>query len=177
MDHLSKKNKKTAITVIMIVVGMFCLAYASFPLYSVFCKATGYGGTPKIANQGASALGKQVYTVRFNTDVAPDVPWEFAPVVQSVHIKSGENKLVYFYAINKSNKSITGRAEYNITPQQAGYYFNKIQCFCFTNQTLKAGEKVMMPVTFFIDPAIEKDEDLRQVETITLSYTFFQAKH
>ena len=153
---------------------MFAFAYAAFPLYSIFCKATGYGGTPRINTQKATTLGMEHITVRFNADVAPGLSWKFTPLQSQVEVLTGENKMAFFMAENTSNETITGMATFNITPDQAGQYFNKIQCFCFTKQTLKPGEKVQMPVSFFIDPAFEKDLDLKGINTITLSYTFFK---
>ncbi len=169
------KNKKTGVTILMLALGMLAFAYAAFPLYSIFCKVTGYGGTPKINAQEATELGETSITVRFNSDVASDVPWNFKPLQNEVKVKTGENKLVFFTAKNTSSKPVTGVATFNVSPDQAGQYFNKIQCFCFNNQTLQPGQTVEMPVSFYIDPKIEKDLDLKGINTITLSYTFFKA--
>lgn len=155
---------------------MFAFSYAAFPLYSIFCKATGYGGTPKIGGQVPRELGKRIFTIRFNADVARDIPWQFAPVQKQVEVQTGEDKMAFFSAENTSDKPVTGVASYNVAPDIAGKYFHKIQCFCFNRQTLKAGEKVEMPVSFYVDPAIESDLDLKDVKTITLSYTFFRTE-
>ncbi len=154
---------------------MFAFAFAAFPLYNLFCKVTGYGGTPRIAEQKATAIGKKILTVRFNADIAPDLSWKFTPLQSQIEALTGENKMAFFMAENTSDKPITGVASFNVTPDIAAQYFNKIECFCFIKQTLKPGEKVQMPVSFFIDPAIEKDLDLKDINTITLSYTFFKA--
>lgn len=172
---ISKQNKKTAITVIMLVFGMFCFAFAAFPLYNIFCKATGFGGTPKTDSQLSQQLGNRIMTVRFNADIAKDLPWNFLPLQAQIDVTTGENKLAFFSAQNTSDQKITGISSFNVTPSQAGKYFNKIQCFCFEKQTLQPGEKVKMPVSFYIDPAIENDLDLKSVKSITLSYTFFKA--
>jgi cytochrome c oxidase assembly protein subunit 11 len=172
------KNKKTAITVISLVVGMFALAYASFPIYNLFCKITGFTGIPKTSlnKENTQPMGNSYITVRFNGDLMHDVPWKFGPVDEKVTVKTGENKLIFFTAENNAEVPITGRAIYNVTPGKVAKYFNKVQCFCFENQTLKPHEKVHMPVSFFIDPKIEDDIDLKDVKTITLSYTFFRGK-
>ncbi len=169
------KNKKIAVTVLMLVLGMFAFAFAAFPLYNIFCKATGYGGTPKLVAQNSSQLGNKIITVRFNADVAKDMPWNFAPIQKHINVRTGENKLAFFTAQNNSTMPVTGIASFNVTPDMAGRYFHKIQCFCFNKQTLKPGEKVEMPVSFYVDPEIEKNLDLKDVNTITLSYTFFKA--
>ena len=160
----------------MMVLGMFAFSFAAFPLYSIFCKATGYGGTPKTGGVASQATGSRMVTVRFNADTATDLPWNFAPLQKEIKVLTGENKLAFFSAENKSDQPITGVAGFNVTPDVAGQYFHKIQCFCFNKQTLKPGEKVKMPVSFYVDPAIEKDLDLKDVNSITLSYTFFKAE-
>jgi cytochrome c oxidase assembly protein subunit 11 len=171
-------NKKTAINVVLCVLTMFILAYASFPLYNLLCKVTGYGGLPKtIGVTDSKTIGTRDITIRFNGDIMHDVPWKFYPVQDKVIVRTGENKLIFFEAQNESDESVTGIATYNIAPSQAAIYFNKIQCFCFSKQTLKAHEKVQMPVSFFVDPAIEKDPDIKNIKTITLSYTFFKAEN
>jgi cytochrome c oxidase assembly protein subunit 11 len=177
-SNLHNSNKKTAKKVLLVIVGMFSLAYASFPLYNLFCKVTGYTGIPKISlnKENTNPLGNNNITVRFNGDIMNDVPWKFAPVQDEVVVRTGENKLIFFSAENNSDVPITGIATYNIVPPTAATYFNKIQCFCFNKQTLAPHEKVQMPVSFFIDPAIEKNPDLKNLKTITLSYTFFKSE-
>lgn len=169
------QNKKTALTFAMLVVGMFAFAFAAFPLYSIFCKATGYGGTPRIGGQLSREIGNKIITVRFNADIANNLPWIFVPLQKQISLHTGENKMAFFTAENNSNTPITGVASFNITPDTAGKYFNKIQCFCFSKQTLGPKQKVQMPVSFYIDPEIDNDLDLKDTSTITLSYTFFKA--
>lgn len=169
------KNKKTGITILMLVGGMFAFTYAAFPLYSIFCKATGYGGTPKLNAKQANELGNRIITVRFNSSVASDIAWDFKPLQNQVTVRTGENKLIFFSAKNNSATPVTGMATFNISPDEAGQYFNKVACFCFKKQTLQPGQQVQMPVSFYIDPRIEKDLDLKGIDTITLSYTFFKA--
>lgn len=170
------QNKKLLMSLICGVFGMFMLSFAAFPLYNLFCKITGYGGTPKINSQASNAIGKKEFTVRFNADVEPGFDWEFKPSSKPAEVITGENKLIFYEAKNSSSESLTGVATYNIVPQEAAVYFNKIECFCFQKQTLKPGEKIIMPVSFFIDPDIENDINLKNVKTVTLSYTFFQDK-
>ena len=171
---MPESKRKTTTIVLSAVAAMFILAFASFPLYNLFCKVTGYGGTTQRADQASTQVGTKTITVEFNSDIAPDLGWHFKPEQRSVKVKTGENKLAFYSSENYTDKAITGMATYNVVPQQAGIYFNKIHCFCFDEQTLAAGEKVDMPVSFYIDPEIEKDPDLKDVDTITLSYTFFK---
>lgn len=175
---LQQKNRAIAINVAMIVVGMGLMAYASVPLYSLFCRVTGFAGTTQraITAPPASAILKRKITVTFNADTDPNLPWKFKPLQKQVTVRIGENKLIFFDAKNTGSEPITGIAAFNVTPEKAGEYFNKIQCFCFTNQTLRPGEEVTMPVSFFIDPAIADDKNLDDLQDITLSYTFFKAK-
>lgn len=168
-------NNKTALTLLMLIAGMFAFAYAAFPLYNIFCKATGYGGTPKIVGQTSREIGNKIITIRFNTDIANDLPWNFISLQKQIDVHTGENKLAFFTVKNTSDQPITGIASFNVTPDIAGQYFHKIQCFCFNKQTLKPGEEVQMPVSFYIDPEIEKNLDLKDISTLTLSYTFFKA--
>jgi cytochrome c oxidase assembly protein subunit 11 len=158
-----------------VVVGMVGASYAAVPLYYMFCRATGYGGTPNRADAAPGATGDRVLTVHFDTNVDPALPWSFAPETRSVHVKIGEDRLVYFHAVNKSNVAITGHAAFNVAPDAAARYFTKIQCFCFTEQRLEAGESVDMPVSFFVAPAILGDRADDNLTEITLSYTFYPA--
>lgn len=171
-----KNNRSLVLNLLALVVGMTLLAYASVPLYRLFCEATGYGGTPR---QGVYAQGQvldKTITVAFNADTDPNLPWQFRPGEAKRTLRIGEQGLTYFVAHNKSNQPITGRAVYNVVPHLAGQYFVKIACFCFTEQTLQPGEEVNMPVSFYVDPAIARDPDLKNLHTITLSYTFFLNK-
>jgi len=174
------KNARVAWTMVAIVGGMLGLAYAAVPLYEIFCKATGFAGTPVVAQEGAQGEGRPVLdrtvTVRFDSNVDPNLSWRFQPLEREVKVKLGEEKLVFFRATNVAQRPIVGTATYNVTPEPAGPWFNKIQCFCFTEQLLKPGQSVDMPVVFFIDPAMNQDRRYDNVRTITLSYTFFEAK-
>jgi cytochrome c oxidase assembly protein subunit 11 len=158
-----------------VVVGMVGASYAAVPLYYMFCRATGYGGTPNRADAAPGATGDRVITVRFDTNVDPALPWSFAPETRSVQVKIGEDRLVFFHAANKSNVAIVGHAAFNVAPDTAARYFTKIQCFCFTEQRLEAGESVDMPVSFFVAPGILSDRADDNLTEITLSYTFYPA--
>jgi cytochrome c oxidase assembly protein subunit 11 len=151
---------------------MLGAAYASVPLYDLFCKVTGYGGTTRVATEAPARLGKRKITVRFDTNVN-GVPWRFAPEETSVLVRTGETRETRFRFESVGDRATTGTATYNVTPELAGSYFNKLQCFCFTDQTLAGHEARDETVVFFIDPAIEDDPALATLDTITLSYTFF----
>ncbi len=152
--------------------GMFALTAASVPLYRLFCSVTGYQGTTQRVKAESKAVVDRMVTVRFNTETSADLPWTFtAPA--AMKLKLGETGLASFKVRNNAPRSMTGRAIYNVTPDQAGRYFDKIECFCFKNQTLAAGEEAEMPVSFYVDPKILDDRDARMVRTITLSYTLY----
>ena len=171
------KNRRFLATVaglVSIVVGMGGLAYASVPLYALLCKVTGYGGTPQIAERLPAVVGSREMTVRFNADVNRDLPWEFRPVNRKVMVRVGEPTLAYYRVKNLSDKTIIGTATYNVTPLRAGSYFSKIDCFCFAEQELKPGESVELPVSFFVETSIESDPSMEDINTVTLSYTFFE---
>ncbi|MCF6215017.1 MAG: cytochrome c oxidase assembly protein [Emcibacter sp.] len=168
-------NKKTALALLGVLAVMFALVAASVPLYKLFCQVTGFGGTTQQAESSDGKILARDMTVRFNADVNRKLPWYFKPVQRSVKVKIGEEALVFYKAINNSTETITGTATFNVTPFKAGIYFSKIECFCFTEQTLAPGEEVDMPITFFIDPEIANDKNLKEVKEITLSYTFFKA--
>lgn len=157
-----------------LALGMTGLGYASVPLYRAFCQATGFAGTTQRAEAapGAALSGKRV-SVRFDANHVSALPWEFAPEKANEPVILGEREIAFFTAKNLSDKPVTGRATFNVTPSQAGKYFNKIQCFCFTEQTLLPGKQVRMPVIFYVDPAIADDPDARDIKEITLSYTFY----
>ena len=174
----SRANARVALLTAGLVVGMTGLAFASVPLYRMFCQVTGFGGTTQRAEHAPDAVGERIMTVRFNADVAgTNLPWTFAPVEREVKVRVGEERLIFYRAINRGKEPVIGTATFNVTPAKAGIYFQKIACFCFEEQRLDAGESVDMPVSFFIDPEIAKDPNTRDLETITLSYTFFRAKH
>jgi cytochrome c oxidase assembly protein subunit 11 len=171
----NNKNKFTAFSVIFIIIGMIGLSYAAVPLYDLFCKTTGFGGTPvaKKDNINNANINSIDIKVQFNSDVAGGLEWNFLPVERQKIVKTGSNTLAFYKAKNISDKEITGVASFNVTPLKVGKYFSKIECFCFEEQTLRAGEEVEMPVSFYIDPEIANDPNTQEVKTITLSYTFF----
>lgn len=155
--------------------GMLGLSFAAAPLYDLFCRTTGYGGTPIRAEAAPGGVSDRVMTVRFDTNIDPTLPWAFYPEERAVTVKVGENRLVYFRAENRSDRTIVGRAAFNVVPDVAARYFDKIQCFCFNEQKLQAGESVAMPVSFFVSPEILKDRRFDGLSELTLSYTFFSA--
>ena len=170
------RNARLAWSLVAVFAGMLSLAYAASPLYDMFCKATGFAGTPRIAQEGERPVLARTVEVRFDTNVDPNLAWRFEPAQRSVRVKLGEEKLVYFRATNRSQRPIVGTAAYNVTPEPAGPWYNKIQCFCFTEQLLQPGQSIDMPVIFFVDPDMDKDRRYDNVRTITLSYTFFESK-
>jgi cytochrome c oxidase assembly protein subunit 11 len=169
------KNMRVASMAAGLAAAMVGLAYASVPLYQAFCQATGFGGTTQRAQQAPAATADKYITVRFDANTADSLGWNFNPVQATMKVKIGEQYLAHYSATNLRNKEITGTAIFNVTPAEAGAYFNKIQCFCFTAQTLKSGETADLPVDFFVDPAILDDADSKAISEITLSYTFFEA--
>jgi cytochrome c oxidase assembly protein subunit 11 len=172
-----RRRRMTAGLLAGLVVGMVGLAYASVPLYRLFCQVTGFGGTTQVAAaapaEASPAAG--TVTVRFDANVARGLAWRFAPVDGPLAIRLGDTMLASYRATNLSARAITGTATFNVVPEAAGRYFTKIDCFCFTEQTLRPGQTVDMPVTFFVDPAIADDPETRDIHTITLSYTFFES--
>jgi cytochrome c oxidase assembly protein subunit 11 len=171
---LRSRNRATGLVLLAVLVGMGGLTAAAVPLYRVFCQITGYGGTTQAVAEAPAVVTERLMTVRFNADVGRDIPWRFKPAEVEITLKVGETGLAYYIAENTSDATVTGAAVFNVTPFKAGRYFSKIACFCFDEQVLGPGERVAMPVTFFIDPAILDDDNLRDVTTITLSYTFFR---
>ncbi len=169
------KNTRMLVCVLGVVVGMLALAYASVPLYNMFCRITGYGGTTQVATAAPDKVLDRTVTVKFNADVSRNFPWRFKPDEHQTVVKIGQQKLIAYHALNKSKTPVAGTAIYNVTPPKVGKYFHKTQCFCFDRQVLKPGEDMQMPVVFFIDPKIADDRDMDDVTTITLSYTFFPA--
>ncbi|PZP87296.1 MAG: cytochrome c oxidase assembly protein [Azospirillum brasilense] len=166
-------RRVTVLPLVAIVLGMLMLSYAAVPFYNLFCRVTGFGGTTQRAEQAPATIADRRITVRFNADTDPALPWKFTPLEREISIRVGENRLVAFRASNESSKPTRGTATYNVTPHLAGKYFDKIQCFCFEEQRLNPGQTVNMPVSFFIDPAILDDPELKNLTNITLSYTFF----
>jgi cytochrome c oxidase assembly protein subunit 11 len=171
---LSRNNAVFA-SCLAVVVGMVGLSYAAVPLYDLFCRVTGYGGTPQRADAAPGAVGDRIITVRFDTNIDRELPWSFQPEQRAVQIRAGENRLVFFRAVNNSDRAIVGQATFNVVPDRAGRYFSKIQCFCFTEQRLDPGQSIEMPVSFFVAPEILTDRDGANIHEITLSYTFYPA--
>lgn len=157
----------------VLVASMVGLSYAAVPLYRIFCQVTGYGGTTQIATESPQTVLERTITVRFDANVSRDMDWSFRPAQRSIELKVGETALAFYRAVSESSSDTMGTATFNVTPLAAGQYFNKVECFCFTEQKLTAGQTVDMPVTFFIDPEIDNDPDLEKLTTITLSYTFY----
>jgi cytochrome c oxidase assembly protein subunit 11 len=174
MTTLAQKNGRTAAIAALIVVAMVGLAYASVPLYRMFCQVTGFGGTTMRADAAPGAVDGKI-TVAFDSNVSPKLSWKFKPELASDTISIGARDMAFYTATNQGTVPITGTATYNVTPEVAGKYFSKIQCFCFTEQTLKPGETIRMPVIYFVDPKIMTDPDTKDIEKITLSYTFYPA--
>ncbi|WP_374764395.1 cytochrome c oxidase assembly protein [Yunchengibacter salinarum] len=173
-EALARKNGRVALIVGGVVAAMVALSFAAVPLYDLFCRVTGYGGTTQTAGDRA---GPQVtdrdVTIRFASNTHRDMPWRFKPKQNTQSLKVGEKTIAVYEAYNPTDRTITGTATYNVTPLKAGSYFIKVDCFCFTEQTLKPGERVDMPVIYYIDPALADDPEMGDVTEVTLSYTFF----
>jgi cytochrome c oxidase assembly protein subunit 11 len=176
MSAPANKNARLAWSLAAGIGCMLGLAYAAVPLYEAFCKATGFGGTPLVAQQGDRPVIARTVQVRFDSNVDPNLPWGFEPLQREVRVHLGEEQLVYFRATNRSQRPIVGTATYNVTPESSGPWFDKLQCFCFTEQLLLPGQSIDMPVLFFVDPDMDKDRRYDNIRTITLSYTFYEAK-
>jgi cytochrome c oxidase assembly protein subunit 11 len=175
MTARARSNGRVAGLAVLAVLVMAGLTAASVPLYRIFCQATGFNGTTQRATDGQSAPGAtgHLISVRFDANTAPGMGWDFRPVDTTRRVAIGARNLANFYAHNRSDHEIVGRAVFNVTPAQAGAYFTKIQCFCFNEQHLSPGQEVTMPVVFFVDPKILDDPDTRDISEITLSYTFY----
>ena len=173
---LDRRNRRVALMAALFGLAMLGMGYAAVPLYRLFCQVTGFGGTTQRASveqvTALKAVAGKTISIRFDGNVAAGLPWEFRPDAVTDTIEIGARDMTTFYARNLSGRAITGTATFNVTPEQAGKYFTKIQCFCFTEQTLAAGQEVHMPVIYFVDPAILTDPNARDIEQITLSYTF-----
>ncbi|MBB3659532.1 cytochrome c oxidase assembly protein subunit 11 [Rhizobium sp. BK650] len=168
-----RNNAAVVFMCVSFVVGMGAASYAAVPLYRIFCQVTGYNGTTKRVEQVSSVILDRTMRVTFDANVAPGLQWEFKPVEREVNPKIGETIQVNFIAENRSNETQRGQAIFNVTPGEAGAYFNKVQCFCFNETDLKPGEKLEMPVVFYIDPEITKAAESKSIHTVTLSYTFY----
>jgi cytochrome c oxidase assembly protein subunit 11 len=170
------RNARTAWKLVLLAGGMLGLAYAAVPLYEIFCKATGFGGTPLVAQSGDRPVIARTVAVRFDSNTDPNLPWRFEPLQREIKARLGEERLVHFRATNVSQRPIVGTATFNVTPERSAAWFNKLQCFCFNEQLLQPGQSVDMPVVFFVDPEMAKDRRYDDIRTITLSYTFYEAK-
>jgi cytochrome c oxidase assembly protein subunit 11 len=171
-----RNNRLVAGAVVGVVAGMGALAYAAVPLYQMFCRATGYGGTTQVSREAPALRGARALTVSLDANVAPGLPWSFSPEVASLSLRTGETATVFFRVRNNSDRAWAATAAYNVSPDQSGAWFNKISCFCFEEQRLAAGESADWPVVFYLDPALEKDATMDRVDSVTLSYTFFASK-
>ncbi len=165
---------KTVAQTVSLVIFMGGLAWASVPFYDWFCRVTGFGGVTGVSEVAPDDVLEQTIKVRFDGSLNNQMPWEFKPVVREMEVRIGETGLAFYEAYNPTNRPVAGSASYNVTPYQAGGFFNKIQCFCFEEQVLQPGERVQMPVTFYVDPEIVNDRDGKYIHTITLSYTFYE---
>jgi cytochrome c oxidase assembly protein subunit 11 len=169
------KRGLVALVLAGVVAGMVGLSFAAVPLYRMFCQATGFGGVPQVAEAAPDTILDRTIKIRFDTNVDADLPWDFKSEQRSVDVRIGESALVFFKAHNTTEKPVSGTAGFNVAPEIAGRYFTKIECFCFKQQTLAAGQSVEMPVTFFVDPKIVEDASTKNIEEITLSYTFYRS--
>ncbi len=173
-----KKDRKGLIAgaAVAATLGMLALSFAAVPLYRLFCASTGYGGTTQVAEAAPTHQGSRDLVVRFDANVAPGLQWSFEPETPQITLRTGKTATVFFKVVNLTDHAASAQAMYNVGPDSAGAYFDKISCFCFTEQRLEAHETAEMPVVFFLDPALEKDETMKGVDVVTLSYTFFAAK-
>jgi len=176
VTDLERRNRRVAAWSAGVAAVMVGLSFAAVPLYDLFCRSTGFGGTPRIATAGSSSVSERVVTVRFNADHHIDLPWKFEPLQGQAKVRLGEETVIWYRATNVSQRPIVGTSTYNVTPDIAGQFFNKLQCFCFTEQLLLPDQSIDMPVSFFVDPEMANDRRFDRVTTITLSYMFFEAK-
>ena len=174
-NNLKAQNKKVIFIISFIGMLMLSLSYAAVPLYDIFCRVTGFGGTTQIASSAPGSTGHPNINIRFESNITDSLNWDFYSKTKTVKIPMGEEKTIYYFAKNLSDEPIVGTATFNVTPAKAGQYFMKIDCFCFVEQLLNPGESMNMPVTFFIDPDLYKDENVQEVNEITLSYTFMKS--
>jgi cytochrome c oxidase assembly protein subunit 11 len=172
-NALHGRHRAVAVWCAVLVAAMVGAAYASVPLYRLFCQVTGFDGTPRIATRPSDTVLDKTITIRFDANVAPGLPWRFEPAQTTTKVRIGENALAFYRATNTSDRPIWGMATFNVLPEQVAPFFNKLQCFCFTEQLLQPGESVEMPVSFFVDPQITGDKDAHAVTHVTLSYTFY----
>lgn len=172
---LARRNRRMLAGAMTVVAGMVGVSFAAVPLYDLFCRVTGYNGTPMIGAAAAPGAGERVLTIRFNANTQPDLPWRFGPVSPTMPLRVGEEGVAFYRAVSTGARPSTGISTYNVTPEVVGKYFHKTACFCFEEQTLQPGQDVDMPLAFWVDPAIAQDPNTRDIRTITVSYTFFRS--
>jgi len=168
--------RKTVIPLVGVILGMAAMTWAAIPLYDAFCRVTGFGGTTQVSDAGSDRVLDRTVTIRFDASTVRDMPWEFRPAQTTMEIRIGETALAFYEAFNPTDWVVAGTASYNVAPFSVGGYFTKVDCFCFTEQVLQPGERVQMPVTFYVDPEIVDDPETERVNTITLSYTFYETE-
>ncbi len=173
--RIARNNRRLALGVFGVAGMMVGVAFAAVPLYDLFCRVTGYNGTPMIGQVAPGASGEQVMTVRFKANSQPNLPWRFEPVQPAVQLRLGEEGVAFYQAQNRSDRPATGISTYNVTPEVVGKYFHKTACFCFEEQTLQPGQQTDMPIAFWVDPRIAEDPNTRGIRTITVNYTFFRS--
>jgi cytochrome c oxidase assembly protein subunit 11 len=173
---LSRTMRRTALACAGLAMGMVGLAYASVPLYDLLCRVTGFDGTPIVRASNGSSVVDRTITVRFDANVSPGLPWRFAPETPEVKVRLGETTTVAYKVTNTGDRASAGIATYNVQPDLAGAYFSKLECFCFTEQTLQPGETLESAVVFYVDPRLAEDADVRDLPSITLSYTYFPSR-
>ena len=171
--ELARKNKRIMAGCVLAVCFMIGLSFAAVPLYDLFCRVTGFAGTTQVSAEAPDEVLDRVITIRFDASTNAALPWVFSPEQRSVDVRVGETAMAFYVAENRSDRRTVGTATFNVTPLKAGQYFTKTQCFCFTEQALEPGQNVDMPVSFYVDPALVDDRNMDNVDTITLSYTFF----
>ncbi|MCH9808128.1 MAG: cytochrome c oxidase assembly protein [Alphaproteobacteria bacterium] len=172
----SRKHRKVGTACALVAAGMVGMAYAAVPLYQIFCQTTGYGGTTQVAAAPSEKVLDRTIIMRFDANISKKLAWKFEPVEPKIKLRIGENRIAMYRATNISDKPSTGTASFNVSPAAAGIHFNKIECFCFTEQTLQPGESVEMPVSFYVDAGIVDDPDASYIEQLTLSYTFYPSE-
>ncbi|CAM5770966.1 cytochrome c oxidase assembly protein [Bosea minatitlanensis] len=175
-NRQARKAARTALICVGVAFGMLGASFAAVPLYDLFCKVTGFGGTPQVGTAATGKVLDRTISVRFDANVAPGLGWKFQPESPEIKAQVGVTQTVFYKMTNRSDRTVTGIATYNVTPEQSAAYFVKIQCFCFTEHTLKPGESFEAPVVFYIDPEIAGNRELDGIKAITLSYTYFASK-
>ncbi|MBB3809509.1 cytochrome c oxidase assembly protein [Pseudochelatococcus contaminans] len=175
-ERVARRARNTALICVGVVAGMLGLAFASVPLYRLFCQVTGFAGTPLAGVVESASVSDRRIVVRFDTNVAPSIQWRIVPETPAVETRLGETQTVFFELTNMSDTPVTGVATYNVQPDQLGAYFVKLQCFCYEEKTLGPGESMFAPVVFYIDPSFDDERDFKTLDSLTLSYTMFPAK-